>query len=276
MRKVAVIAALVAIMGASNVALANLSYPTAGGLYAQNFDTLPSGGATNTWTNNVTLPGWYAFNSALGSQVTGRDAPAGGWLAVTNIRGGTGSDTNGAIYSFGAASSTERALGSLGSNSYGDMDYVLVFKNDTGSAMTQFTLTLDGEQWRDRGGTANEYHKLVFDYAKFVTLPTVNEMRGDYVTGYTAVPALDFTGPKSTGAAGALDGNAAANRVAGITATVTTTWAAGEYLALRWWDDNDPGSDHGLGIDNLSFSATPEPATLVLLALGGLALLRRR
>jgi hypothetical protein len=47
---------------------------------------------------------------------------------------------------------------------------------------------------------------------------------------------------------------------------------------LRWADLNNTGNDHGLGIDNLSFSAAvPEPSTFALigLVLAGLTAGRR-
>ena len=51
------------------------------------------------------------------------------------------------------------------------------------------------------------------------------------------------------------------------------TWDPGETLFIRWRDQNDAGFDQGLGNDDLSFSAVPEPSTMVLaaLALAGLA-----
>jgi hypothetical protein len=254
---------------------AQVLYSVTGDKYSQDFNTLPTSGTTNAWTNNSNLTGWWAYNSALGSQSTGRDSPSAGWVAVTNMRASPGTDTTGALYSFGSVSSTERALGSVESNTTGDFVIALILRNMTGETLNEFTLTYDGEQWRDRGGLM-ELHSLVFDYATFGALPGQPDLRGDNVLGYTAVPALNFTGPKATGTAGALDGNDPANRVAGITANVPLSWAPGDYLVLRWWNDNDAGSDHGLAIDNVSFLAVPEPGTLGLLTLGGLALLRRR
>ena len=59
----------------------------------------------------------------------------------------------------------------------------------------------------------------------------------------------------------------------GLSATVTSLgWAAGDTLWVRWTERNDIGNDHGLAIDDLSFSvrAVPEPGALSLM-LAGLA-----
>jgi len=69
------------------------------------------------------------------------------------------------------------------------------------------------------------------------------------------VTQLDFTIPITGGAAGALNGNLAANRTA-ISFTITgLSLAAGQSIFLRWSDPDHTGSDHGLSIDD--FSVTP-------------------
>src|SRR6188474_1107948 len=68
------------------------------GTYAENFDSLSNMvGANIPWTNNVTLPGWYASKTASPSD-------------IINYNAGTGSSTTGSLYSFGSSGSTERAL----------------------------------------------------------------------------------------------------------------------------------------------------------------------
>src|SRR5439155_22714514 len=94
--------------------------PMSKGIYAENFDSLSSlVGASIPWTNNVTLPRWYASKTV---------APT----AVTNYNAGTGSSTTGSLYSFGSGGSTERAIGSLASSTTGDFAYGIRFVNDTG------------------------------------------------------------------------------------------------------------------------------------------------
>lgn len=221
---------------------ADVPYFTTASLYSQNFDSLLATGTGNTWTNNATIAGWYS------NRIT--------------YNAGTGSSNTGALYSFGDAGSAERALGSVASGSTGTIHYGVGFVNLTGGTLSSFTVRYDGEQWRDGGNTTQ--HSLAFDYKIGSGLLITD-------TGYTLVPQLDFLGPVATSTAGALSGNSAANRVAGITYTVTgINWMPGQQLYLRWTDIDNAGADHGLAIDNFEFFAVPEPSVFILL--GGLAL----
>jgi hypothetical protein len=78
-----------------------------------------------------------------------------------------------------------------------------------------------------------------------------------------------------------VDGNST-GRINGLGGAVSTPWAAGDTLWVRWIDINELGSDHGMAIDDLSFSVTPVPeaqsgALLLagLMAIGFVAARRR-
>jgi hypothetical protein len=238
---------------ASLPASAQISYT--GPAYTQDFDTLANTGTANTWTDNVTLLGWFSNR--------------------TTYRASAGGDNAGSLYSLGAAASTERALGSIASGSATPVFGVQI-QNNTGTALTNFTLSFTGEQWRDGGAVAAVLNTLDFAYSLDATSLT----SGTYID----VNSLDFTGPKnSNGTATALDGNLGENQVAkSATVSLDTPLAAGSSIWLRWSDFNDVGNDHALGIDNLSFSGAPVPgpSALAVFALGGLApamaLLRKR
>jgi len=228
---------------------AQISYT--GGSYTQNFDTLPASGT-------FTLAGVGPF--ALDGAPVGASGLAGWSFAKYAGTGanavflvGTGTSTTGGVYSFGAAANPERALGSLGSGGVASRLGVAL-TNNTGATVTQFTLSYTGEQWRRGSAAAN---KLTFAYALGATDLNVG--------AFTAVPALDFTAPNTTGSGLAIDGNAAGNRTA-ISALVTgVAWAPGQTLVLRWSDVDDSGSDDGIAIDDLTFStaATLLPAVAV-------------
>ena len=223
-------------------AVGDVSLNTMGVAATQNFDTLATAGTANTWTDGTTLPGWYAQFSAT---------PAN----PTTYRASTGTDTTGAIYSFGVAGTnalTERAFGSISSGTPVDIYYAVKLTNNTGQTITSLLISYNGEQWRDGGNATPALQKLDFQYqvANAGTITDANTPS----TGWSDYDPLDFTGPKATTTAGALDGNAAANRTA-KSALLSLNVPNGQEIWLRWKDINDTGNDHGLAIDD--FSVTP-------------------
>jgi uncharacterized repeat protein (TIGR01451 family) len=204
--------------------------------YTQNFNSLTNTGTTNPWENDTTLAGWYAARATA---------------AITTYRADDGTSNTGALYSYGSASSSDRALGSIcstycGSSGVGTLAYGLRLQNDTGAVVAGFVITYTGEQWRN-GGNATQ-QKLTFGYQVGTIVTDV--IAGSWITA----TALDFTSPIATATAGALDGNAITNSVR-LSATVNVIIQPGEEIMFRWLDLNDSGNDHGLAIDDLSVTA---------------------
>jgi hypothetical protein len=254
------------LMGVTTAAQASISYATSGGSISENFDSLTTNTAAATaWANNSTLPGWSLFRQ-----------PAPG-TAVATYLGGTGSSNTGTFFSFGGAGNSDRALGGVGSGgSYFGSPAAgtiagwisVAITNDTASTLSEFTVGFDGEQWRNGGNTSAQ--TMVLEYGFGATFGAV--------ASWTAPGgAFDFVSPTVGSTGAALDGNAAANRVAGLGGTISNlTWSAGDTLWVRWVERNDSGNDHGLSIDNFEFSAVPAPGSIALLGLGGLVAARRR
>jgi len=234
-------------IGAVITPAGQISY--AGGAYVQDFNTLPASG-TFTFTGN----GPFAFADApIGASGLGgwsfANYGGSGANALFRVEAGTG--TSGSVYSYGAASATDRALGSLASGTTISR-FGVTLVNNTGLTITQFTLGYTGEEWRRGNAAANT---LTFEYA----LDPTNLNTG----AFTAAPALNFTAPNTAGSNTALDGNSSANRAA-VSGTVTgLSWAPGQTLVLRWTDVNDAGSDDGLSIDDLTFN-TPVDTNSIL------------
>lgn len=264
MKKALVLIGLAVVAGAAN---AQVNYNW--GNYTQNFDTLALSGTAIPWNDNTTLAGWYL-----------RRINDPNVVLANQYEANTGSSNAGAAYSYGSVDSTDRALGSVASGSVEHLAYGVRLRNNTGVTLNQFTLTYTGEQWRNGGNASAQ--KLTFSYnIGGSTIGNDQQATGGTV-GYVADPnfttfsGLDFTSPTVGTTASALDGNAAANRTL-ITNTVTgINWGAGQDLWIRWVDLNDVGNDHGLALDDMTFSAVPEPATMAVLGLGAAALLRRR
>lgn len=228
---------------------AQVSYPTQGSLYSQNFDGLFSVVPTNnTITAGAILPAGWSFLEA-------------GANANTTLRVDPGTQGTGDTYLFGATASNERAFGSYASGSLSNQ-FGIQLINNSGSTINSFTITYDGEQWKDGGSGTAVFNKLTFSYA-FGAASLTNGT-------YQNTTALDFTAlVNNTSADAAKDGNNASFRTAGITTTISDPWTAGTSLWLRWSDLNETGNDDGLAIDNFSLTTpVPEPRVLAFLGLG--------
>jgi uncharacterized protein len=206
------------------------------GPYAQNFNTLNSSGISNVWSDDSTLTSWYSSRTV--------------YLA------GTGSINTGGLYSFGSTTTpSDRALGSIASGTTGTIFYGVRFVNDTGGVVTQLNVSYTGEQWRNGGSSTTSpsvAQTLDFQYQVGATSLT-NGIWTDF-------NALDFTSPIfGTISSGALDGNAAANRVALSSSITGLTVLPNQEVWLRWQDINDANNDHGLAVDNLAVTAMSNP-----------------
>lgn len=226
----------IAVMVRPSSAITNSgSITTLGSPLTENFNTLATAGTANAWSDNSTIGGLYAQFAAIATN-------------PTTYRASSGTDTAGAIYSFGTT--TERAFGSIGSNATGDIFYGFKLTNNTGSTINSLDVSYVGEQWRNGGNTTA--HQLDFQYQ--VVAPGTITDANIPPTGWTDFNGLDFVGPVVGSTGAALNGNDPANRVA-KSATITVTVNAGQELWLRWKDANDLGNDHGLAVDDLSVTA---------------------
>ena len=209
--------------------------------YTQDFD---GQGATGT----AYEPGWLGIK-ASGTSTT---VANGATLApiVTD-----GSANSGAMYNVGAATTTERALGSLASAGIVPR-FGAVFQNATGSTVTQVDLAGFMEQWRS-ASNATVLETLPFEFSFDAT---------SLATGtWTAVAGMNLVEKlTASAAAAAVNGNLAANRTA-ISGTIgSLSWANGTTMWIRWSDTDNTGSDGIYALDD--FSLTVTTASTVTLA----------
>ncbi|HEY2292421.1 MAG TPA: ExeM/NucH family extracellular endonuclease [Thermoanaerobaculia bacterium] len=221
-----------------------VSLTTLGSAYTQNFDTLSN--TAGSTTNNLTIPGWFMTE-------TGGGARDNEQYAVD-----TGASTTGDTYSYGAAASTERALGQLRSGTL-IPNFGACFTNNTGSTITSLAVAYNGEEWRL--GTAGRTDQMNFEYSLNAT---------DLVTGtWTNVAALNFVTP-DTATTGAKNGNAAADRTALSSTVSALSIANGATFWIRWNDQDATGADDGLAVDD--FSLTPQAVPPVNLTINDVSL----
>ena len=242
----------IATMVISIVVFGQVSLTTLNTAYTQNFDGLAS---TGTGTGTVTTTG--TSGSKVASVIL--SGSLSGWYFVettTNADGvytaSTGSATAGDTYSYGASSSTERALGSIASSNLLSR-YGAQFTNNTGNTIDQLDISYVGEEWRfdpARGTTIKD--QITFEYSTDATSLTTGT--------WTAVTALLYETTNLTGTVGTRNGNDAAYRTS-LSNTITgINIATGQTFWIRFVDVNVSGIDDGLAIDD--FSLTPKNYTL--------------
>ncbi|MFT3680942.1 MAG: endonuclease [Ferruginibacter sp.] len=213
--------------------------------YTEDFNSL-----SNTGANNTTLPlGWAFFET--------------GSNANTNYAADAGGATAGNTYSYGAASATDRAFGTLRSGSLQSVIGVS-FVNNSGTTLTSLAITYKGEEWRL--GSAGRSDTLQFQFS----LDATSLSDGTWIDENT----LDFVTPVTT-TTGGKDGNAAGNNTTVTSVINGLSVPAGAVFWIRWQDSDATGADDGLAVDDLSimFSGNPiavcaapaaQPTSLVL------------
>ncbi|WPJ94045.1 PEP-CTERM sorting domain-containing protein [Coraliomargarita algicola] len=151
------------------------------------------------------------------------------------------------------------------------MMLALRLTNNTGSTLTEFTLGYTGEQWFESVTEQNNQYVVSYQIGTIADISSGS---------WTEIEALEFNTPKETGADDTLIGSDAENQVVLSAETVASiVWEDGEDLWIRWFDSNSSGFDQGIAIDDVSFSAIPEPSHYaILLGMGalGLTACRRR
>lgn len=229
------------------------------GLYSQNFDGLAPAGAGLSWTNNLTLPGWFLYRQSRGGPVE-----------LTTYSAGNGSSHTGTLISYGSTNSSDRALGGLGSGGayFGAAAssavagwFALALRNTTGFAINNLDISFNGEQWRNGGNTSSQALVLQRGYGS-----TFQNVSSWITPGGT----FNWSSPIASTRAGAVDGNAG-GRVGGRGGTLdlsASPWAPNSTLWLRWVVPNNPGDDHGLAIDDLTITAPPGVTLAVAPATG--------
>jgi hypothetical protein len=194
----------------------------------QDFNTLAASG-----TSSAMPAGWAFLESGTNAN-----------LIYTAGNGGSGT---GDTYSFGALGVTERAFGGLQSSSLAPTIGAAFLNSPLlDNVINSLSISYTGEQWRL--GAINRVDRLDFQYS----LDATSLDTGIWID----VDALDFVAPVTSGATGALDGNAAPNRTTVSGAIGGLDLAVGGIIWIRWVDLNATGADDGLAIDD--FSIRPE------------------
>jgi len=175
------------------------------------------------------------------------------WADVTNVtatlqQASSGTPTTGSRYNWGQTAS-DRSLGFMTSGSYDNPNSIMgAFTNSTGSLITGLNLAFDYERFRINTAAAS---------VAFFT-----SINGSTWTARTAGDSGAF----STGTNAY---NFAAGTVVNRSFSVTgLSIANASTFYLRWAFDTTGANSQGIGLDNVSVTAVPEPSTWALIGLG--------
>ena len=180
-------------------------------------------GASDPWTNNVTIPNCYTNRPTF---------------AYSN-----GCNNTGALHV--AGNGGETALGGRASNSTTLIVWGVRMVNNTGQTITALNIKYRGEQWNS--AQSNVTNTVAFAYTVSAS-PITNVTSGSY-TNFAALNMSNLVSQGSCGGGGsAIDGNVNA---ANIAACMPVNIPPGSEIMLRWYETNDACNDHMLCIDDL-------------------------
>ena len=174
---------------------------------------------------------------------------------------GTGTSTTGGKYSFGDTGSGPTFEGSLGflPSSSRAINAIIEFELDTDVSLTGFTLEYTAEHWRSALDGRNNGWAVSYS------------LNGG---ADVALADLTYVAPNNLPTGGGPHGSE------NLSADVSGSFVAGDVLTFTFFGDNGTGGGarQGVAIDNLTFTAIPEPSTFLLVALAGTAavIFRRR
>jgi hypothetical protein len=232
---------------------AQISLTALGTPVFEDFDTL---GAAAT----ASLPANWRMTVAGDTSVSWADVAN---VTATTAQASAGSPTSGGRYNWGQTSS-DRAIGFMTSGSYASPSGILAYySNDTGATIDQLKISFDYERYRVNTAAA-----------------TISFFHSSDGTSWTAAADGD-SGAFTTGTS-AYGFTPLVSSLSKSVVLDSLNLTPGSAFYLRWNFNTTGGNSQGLGLDNVSVtaSAIPEPSTYAALAgsaaLVGAAWQRRR
>lgn len=207
-----------------------------------------------------------SFNDTVTLNFTGFDGSNDptGWsttgIPTDRYQGyGTGNGTAGGLWSFGTdtdGTDTDRWLGVQFAGTPSSATLSTDFTNNTGAVIEELSLTYDAFQFRGALNGRSSFFE-------------VNINGGTAISGLTFVADNSLaTGERGTDLYDTVFPTTLSATVSGLNIGI------GDTFIINWAGDrgsDTTGSAQGIGINNIGITAIPEPGTLALVALTGVA-----
>jgi hypothetical protein len=237
-----------ACLGGASAVVAQVDYARPGSVYNQDFNKEAGWASADVkWEDNLTFPGWYAayYDSKQGSFISPGQlgVTSGAGVGLNLYRAVTGS-SNGALGSqAGEEVSPEAGVGGV--------FYGVQLTNKTDRVLTRFSFGYKVGLWR-----------LASPKSQQATLMASYKVGGGSMENgaWTIIAGTSYTTPRggNGSTASSVDGSLAENQVEFAKITVTDVKIPpGESVWIRWFDINNRGFDHGIAIDDFTFTAEP-------------------
>lgn len=220
-------------------------------------------------TGAARMNGWYGAADT-------NTADAGNPDGITRFGAQNGDQSTGGVIDFGpndvngGIAGTNRALGLLSTSTTGSTAFGLKLINVSANTLNYINLSFLGEFWRNNKAART----MSFSYAidptanSFVLIsqPTATNATPQDIAGTVTVPSLAFSWPTNNGTVLAMDGTQSSNQVSMVVSNMAlaSPWQPDAALWLIWSINYyGQGTGQGYAIDNVRFSASVVPSTLV-------------
>ncbi|MEN9302383.1 MAG: hypothetical protein RL264_812 [Bacteroidota bacterium] len=212
------------------------------GNYSLDFNQLASSGTSNVWSDNTTVPFVFAQTNATS----------------LSYRATNGSSVSNGLQAFRHATinTNDKSLGSICSSSttasnLNNFAYGILMKNNTSLPLSELKISYTMEQWFNAGTNVSNQMSVWYKVSDF----PITSLTPQSNAGWIQLSNLTATTPTVSSVQTYLDGNSSVNKVSFSNVVIPNiNLAPGKFLMLRWLDVDDAGRDHGISIDDVSFS----------------------